>query len=86
MQRPKRNDFGKQFWGASCGRLGKAFEFETDLKNRFLQDYEHLVCFHRTVGCRNLPALVESERKRVFIYSEHLVNLSTDLHSATFCY
>lgn len=77
-----------RFWGASCSRLGKAFGFETDLKNEFLQDYEHLVCFHRTVGCRTLPALVliESERKRAFTNSEHLVNLSTDLHAVTFCY
>lgn len=75
-----------RFWGASCSRLRKVIKFETDLKSEFLQDYEHLVCFHRAVGCRTLPALVliERERMRNFTISEHLLNLSTDLHS--FCY
>lgn len=75
-----------RIWGASCSRLRKVIEFETDLKSEFLQDDEHLVCFHRPVGCRTLPALVliERERMRNVTISERLLNLSTDLHS--FCY
>ncbi len=37
------------------------------------------------VGLVLALVLIESERKRAFNNSEHLVNLLTDLHAATFC-